>query len=129
MKVNVTVAMAILSLVKLGDLILSETTLLGIITAGPLTSRENVVRLKDGEFTRNPPHFAGHYFINIHFNHPTGDNYWRVYLRPGKMWFVKNMAKLSRTRHFIPVIIIPSKVGDLIFIKLAVFLTANLTSA
>ena len=69
-----------------------------------------MVRLKYGEFTQNPPHFAGHYFINFHFNQPTGDNYWRVYLRPGKMWFGKNMAKLSRTRHFIPVIIIPSKV-------------------
>ena len=35
-------------------------TLLGIITAGLLTSGENVIRLKDGEFTRKPPHFAGH---------------------------------------------------------------------
>ena len=26
------------------------------------------------------------------------------------MWFGKNMAKYSKTRHFIPVIIIPSKV-------------------
>ena len=26
------------------------------------------------------------------------------------MWFGKNMAKLSKTRHFIPIIIIPSKV-------------------
>ena len=49
-----------------------------------------MVRLKDGEFTRNPPHFAGHYFINFHVNQPTRDNYWRVYLRPGKMWLGKN---------------------------------------
>ena len=80
-----------------------------------------MVRLKDGEFARNPSHFAGHYFINFHFNQPTWDNYWRVYLRPGKMWFGKNMAKLAKTRHFIipvylvytlfiPVVIIPSKV-------------------
>ena len=78
--------------------------------AGLLTSGENVVRLKDGEFTQNPTNFAGHYLINFHFDRPTGDNNWRVYLRPGKMWFGKNMAKLSRTRQFIPVIIIPSKV-------------------
>ena len=88
-------------------------TSLGIITAGLLTSGENVVRLKDGEFTRNLPHFAGHYLINFHFNQPTRDNYWRVYLRPGKIWFGKNMAKLSKARHFIPVIIIPSKVFNM----------------
>ena len=52
-------------------------TLLGIITyGGPglLTSGENVVRLKDGEFTRNQPHFAGHNFINFHFSQPTPAN-------------------------------------------------------
>ena len=54
-------------------------------TAGLLTSGENLLRLKDGEFTRNLPHFAGHYFINFHLNQPTGENYRRVYLRPGKM--------------------------------------------
>ena len=90
------------------DMIMS--TLLGIFTAGLLTSGVNVVRLKDDEFARNPAHFAGHYFINFHFTQPTRDNYWRVYLRPGKMLFGENMAKLSKTRHFIPVIIIPSKV-------------------
>ena len=79
-------------------------------TAGLLTSGENLLRLKDGEFTRNLPHFAGHYFINFHLNQPTGENYRRVYLRPGKMRFGKNMAKLSRIRHLIPVRIIPSKV-------------------
>ena len=95
-------------------IIVNLATLLGIITAGLLTSGENVVRLKDGEFTRNLPHFAGHYLINYHFNQPTRDNYWRVYLRPGKIWFGKNMAKLSKTRHFIPVIIIPSKVQQIV---------------
>ena len=64
----------------------------------------------DGEFARNPPHFAGHYFTNFLFNQPIRDYYWQVYLRPGKIWLGKNMAKLSKTRHFIPVIIILSKV-------------------
>ena len=91
--------------------LLPITTLLGIITAGLLTTGEYVVRLKDGEFARNPSHLPGHNFINFHVNQPTRDNYWRVYLRPGKMWFGKNMAKFSKTRHFIPVIIILSKVS------------------
>ena len=73
-------------------------------TAGLLTSGENLLRLKDGEFTPDLPNFAGHYFVNFHLNQPIGENYWWVYLRPGKMWFGKNMAKLSRIRHFIPVI-------------------------
>ena len=87
-------------------------TLLGFITAGLLKmSGENVVREIDSEFARNTPHFPSHYFVNLHFYQLTRDNYWRVYLLPGNMWFGKNMAKLSHTRHFIPVIIIPSKVG------------------
>ena len=61
-------------------------TLLGIITAGLLTTGENLVRQKDGGLAQNPPHFADHYFMNFHVNQPTRDDYWRVYLRPGKMW-------------------------------------------
>ena len=57
-----------------------QATLLGIITAGLLTTRTgvNLVREIDGEFARNPPRFAGHYFIDFHFNQPTRDYYWRV---------------------------------------------------
>ena len=43
--------------------------------AGMLTTGENVVRKLDGKFARNPPHFAGHYFINFHFNQSTRDYY------------------------------------------------------
>ena len=59
---------------------LQRATLLGIITAGLLTSGENVVREIGSEFARNTPHFLGHYFVNLHFNQLTRDNYWRVYL-------------------------------------------------
>ena len=38
-------------------------------------------------------------------------------------WFAKNMAKFSKTRHFIPFIIIPSKVAILyLYRELAVFI-------
>ena len=75
-------------------------------------SLENVVQEIDGKFARNQPHFHCHCVINFHFDQLTQDDYWWVYLRPRKMWFGKNMAKLSKTSHFILVIIIPSKVTD-----------------
>ena len=52
--------------------------------SGFIDERGNMIRLKDGGFTQNPPHFAGHSFIKFHFNQPTEDYYLRVYLRLGK---------------------------------------------
>ena len=72
----------------------------------------NVVREIVGKFARKPPHFAGHFFLS---NSTLISQLGIIicgYIYDRKMWFGKKMAKLTKTRLFIPVIIIPSKVLD-----------------